>query len=80
MGRAVSRRALTENERSVMWCLAVGAWAERTASSAEAAEELLEKYTLYIDGTEHDIELYVGGELLIRAPRAWMATIDGSRR
>ncbi len=63
-----------------MWCLAIGAWAERTASSAEHAEELLEKYTLEVDGTEHDIELYVGGELLIRAPRSWMATIDGERR
>ena len=69
---------LTQIEQSVLWCLAVGAMAERTASSAEAAEEMLERYaTIDIDGDAHDLELYVGGELLIRAPRSWMATIGG---
>ena len=63
-----------------MLCLAIGVMAERTGSDAEAAEDMLDGYTIYTDGDERDITLYVGGELLIRAPRAWMATIDGSRR
>lgn len=72
------RRQLTANEKSIMFCLAIGAMAERTGSDTEAAEEQLDGYTLDIDGDMRDITLSVAGEILVRAPRGWLAEIDAS--
>jgi hypothetical protein len=71
---------LTPNERSIMICLAIGAMAERTGSDTETAEDHLDTYALTISGDGHDVTLAVGDDVLVRAPRAWLAEIGGSQR
>lgn len=71
---------LSPNERSLLLCLAVGAMAERTGSTVEAAEEQLDGYALEIEGDAHDVTLAVGGQILVRASRAWLAEIGGESR
>lgn len=78
MGSAVS--GLRPNERSILLCLAIGAMAERTGSTAEAAEEQLDAYEVSIHGDGDEATLSVAGQILVRASRAWLAEIDGDRR
>lgn len=69
---------LTPNERSIMLCLAIGAMAERTGSTAEAAEEQLDNDTVDIEGDNHEVTLSVAGQILIRTSRAWLAQLGGA--
>lgn len=69
--------SLTPNERAILLCLAIGAMAERTGSTAEAAEEQLDKYAVDIHGDNHEVTLSVAGQILIRTSRAWLAALDG---
>jgi hypothetical protein len=66
---------LSPNERSILLCLAIGAMAERTGSDVETAENQLDRYAVTIDGDEQEAILSVAGQILIRAPRAWLAEI-----
>lgn len=68
--------SLTPNERSIMLCLAIGAMAERTGSTADAAEEHLDNYAVDIHGDNHEVTLSVAGQILIRTSRAWLAELD----
>ena len=70
---------LRPNERSILLCLAIGAMAERTGSTAEAAEEQLDGYELSIGGDEREASLSVAGQILVRASRVWLAEIDAER-
>jgi hypothetical protein len=67
---------LTPNERSIMLCLAIGAMAERTGSDTETAEDQLDGYAINISGDEHEVMLEVADQVLVRAPRAWLADLD----
>jgi hypothetical protein len=67
---------LSPNERSILLCLAIGAMAERTGSDVETAESQLDRYTVRIEGDKHEAILSVGGQILIRAPRAWLTEIS----
>jgi hypothetical protein len=62
-----------------MFCLAIGAMAERTGSTAEAAEEQLDAYPVTIEGDDHDVTLTVANDVLVRASRAWLTELDGYR-
>lgn len=68
---------LSPNQRSILICLAIGAMAERTGSDVETAEDHLNRYTASIEGDQHEAILSVAGQILIRAPRAWLAEIGG---
>lgn len=68
----------TPNQRSLMFLLAVGAWAEKTGSDTETAADQLDKLPMTIEGDQRDIVLGVDGETLIRAPRQWLASLDGA--
>lgn len=71
---------ITPNERSILFCLAIGAMAERTGSDVETAEDQLDGYAIAIEGDDHEVMLSVAGQILVRASRAWLAEIDGDRR
>lgn len=73
------RPGISPNERSIMFCLAIGAMAERTGSDTETAEEQFDRYVVSIEGDDRDVLLSVAGEILVRAPRAWLAEINGDR-
>ena len=68
---------LSPNHRSIMICLAIGAMAERTGSDVETAEDALNRYPAAIGCDEHEVILSVQGQILIRAPRAWLTEIGG---
>lgn len=68
------------NQRSILLTLAIGAMAERTGSTAEAAEEQLDGYAIDISGDDHEVTLSVAGQILVRASREWLAEIDGDPR
>lgn len=76
----MTANGLRPNERSILLCLAIGAMAERTGSTTEAAEEQLDGYELSIDGDDREVTLSVGGQILVRASRGWLAEIDGDHR
>lgn len=64
-------------ERSVLYMLAIGALSEKTGSDAETAEEQLDNYPMTLSGDDHHVTLEVNGEILVRAPRAWLTKRDG---
>jgi len=69
---------LRPNERAILLCLAIGAMAERTGSTAEAAEEQLNRYRIDISGDAEEAVLSVEDQILIRASRKWLTDIDGA--
>lgn len=72
---------LTPNQRNLLFLLAIGAHAEKTGSDAETAMDQLDTYTnRHITIDDHDAVLMVGDQVLVRAPRAWLADIDGYRQ
>jgi len=71
---------LAQNQRSILFTLAIGAMAERTGSTAEVAEDQLDGYAIGIEGDDSEVILTVAGHILVRASRAWLAEIDGDRR
>lgn len=73
------RRGLTANERSIIFCLAIGAMAERTGSDVEAAEDQLNQYAIEIEGDNREVILSVAGQIFIRAPRQWLSEISDER-
>jgi hypothetical protein len=78
MARTVTdtNQPLTPNERSILFVLAIGAFAEQTGSDAETAYEQLDTYEMVLSGDAHDVVLEVAGTVLVRAPRAWLAAVD----
>jgi hypothetical protein len=70
---------LRPNERSILLCLAIGAMAERTGSDTETAEEHLDNYEIHIEGDNNEVILSIAGQILVHAPRAWLAQLDGDR-
>jgi hypothetical protein len=69
---------LTPNQRSILFLLAIGAFAEQTGLDAETAAEQLDRYELSIIGDGTDAVLEVDGRRLARAPLAWLAGLDGA--
>jgi hypothetical protein len=78
MDRPVTN-GLPPNQRSIMLALAIGAMAERTGSDAETAENQLDQYAIRLHGDHDEAILSVASQILIRAPRAWLAGLDGDR-
>jgi len=76
----VAVSGLAQNQRSILFTLAIGAIAERTGSTAEVAEDQLDGYAIGNEGDDSEVILAVAGHILVRASRAWLAEIDGDRR
>lgn len=71
---------LTPNQKNILFLLAIGAYAEKTGTDAETAMDQLDTYlNRAVIGDGSDALLMVGDEILIRAPRAWLAEVDGQR-
>lgn len=73
----MSANGLRPNERSLLLCLAVGAMAERTGSTVEAAEEQLNRYAISIHGDATEVTLTVAQQVLVRVSRVWLTEIGG---
>jgi hypothetical protein len=76
----MSESPLTNNERNILFLLAIGAYAERTSSDVETAQDHLDAYPMVIEGDHNDVTLAVADNVLVCAPRAWLAELDGYQR
>lgn len=69
---------LTDNERSILYVLAVGVMAERTGSDVSTAEDALNRYSLTLEGDNREVMLSAEGQVLVRVSRQWLAEAGGA--